>query len=342
MNLIFYLGIYFIILKWISFFVLPAKVGLERQMVYGRLLDYVLGMHGPAVFVKNGKLVARKAEEAVEEEGKARFASLALVDLASAIVVEGRSRPPKLNLPDKPLLKGELALPIRVLGPGIGFLRSGERIRGSVDLRKQFRISKGVRGYTSDGIELKTNVFVIFTLGQPSDVITVFETKEHAICAMSIDRETRKISISDKVDPADAAEIRSNIQLQKPNLDADITPDILSSNRPPFAYQADHIISAVISQPRNAKDGKLEKWTDLPAQVAVSTLLDELSRISYDELYSLESYETACYLYDTFKPEFRRKVKELGVLAYQFVQRKDGKTPQEGDILTVISLYSGM
>ena len=331
-NLIFYLGIYFIILKWISFFVLPAKAGVERQMVYGRLLDYVLGIHGPAVFVKNGKLVARKAEESVEEEGKARFASLALVDLASAIVVEGRSRPPKLALPDKPVPKGELALPIRVLGPGIGFLRSGERIRGSVDLRKQFRVAKGVRGYTSDGIELKTNVFVIFTLGQPSDVVTVFETKEHAICVMSIDRETRKISISDKIDPADAAEIRSNIQLQKPNLDNDMTPDTLSSNRPPFAYQADHIISAVISQPRNAKDGKLEKWTDLPAQVAVSTLLDELSRISYDELYSLESYETACYLYDTFKPEFRRKVKELGVLAYQFVQRKDGKTPQEGDI----------
>ncbi len=233
-NLIIYIVVYFIILKWISFFVLPAQSGLERQMVYGRLIDYVLGMHGPAVFVKNGKLVARKAEKALEEEGKARYASLALVDLASAIVVEGKSRPPKLKLPDKREPKGEHASPIRVLGPGIGFLNSGERIRGSVDLRKQFRVAKGVRGYTSDGIELKTNVNVIFTLGQPSDVITVFETKEHAICVMSIDRETRKISISDKIDPADADEIRSNIQLQKPNLDADMTADTRSSSRPPY------------------------------------------------------------------------------------------------------------
>ena len=55
-------------------------------------------------------------------------------------------------------------------------------------------------------------------------------------------------------------------------------------------------------------------------------------RLSYDQLYSLDSPEPVYYLYDTFKPEFRRKVKEMGVLSYQFVQRKDGRMPQEGDI----------
>lgn len=331
-NIVVYLGVYFITLGWISFFVLPSKTTPERQKVNDRLIQYVLGMHGPAVFVKNGKLVARKDEEAVEEEGKARYASLALVDLASAVVVESRSRPTLLNLPDRPDQKGAPPSPIRVLGPGIGFLHPGERIRGAVDLRKQFRLIKAVRGFTSDGIELQTNVNVIFTLGQPSDVITVFETREHAIKVMAIDRETRKISISDKLDPADAAEIQSNSQTQKANINTGPYTENYSSSRPPFAFQPEHAIAAVISQPRNTKDGKLEKWTDLPAQVAVSTLLDELSRISYDELYSLDSYEPACYIYDTFKPEFKRKVKELGVLAYQFVARKDGRIPQEGDI----------
>ncbi len=50
-------------------------------------------------------------------------------------------------------------------------------------------------------------------------------------------------------------------------------------------------------------------------------------RSLYDKLYSLDSPEPVYYLYDTFKPEFRRKVKEMGVLSYQFVQRKDGRMP---------------
>jgi hypothetical protein len=237
-----------------------------------------------------------------------------------------------MALPIPPDPKGEPKQPLKVLGPGIGFLHSGERIRGVVDLRKQFRLAKGVRGYTSDGIELQTNVSVIFTLGQPSEVITVFQTRELSIARMLIDRETRRISISDKLDPADVDEIKANFPRQRPTFDTGMAPDTGSSTHPPFTYQADHIISAVLSQPRNTKDGQIEKWTDLPAQVAVSILLDQLSRISYDELYSLESYEPACNLYDIFKPEFRRRVKELGVLAYQFVQRKDGKIPQPGDL----------
>jgi hypothetical protein len=104
------------------------------------------------------------------------------------------------------------------------------------------------------------------------------------------------------------------------------------ANRPLFTVDENHIIAAVISQPRNARDGKLEKWTDLPAHVVVSVLLDELSRVSYDQLYSLDRPEQECYLYDRFKPEFRRKIINLGVLSYQLVQRKDGRIPSEGDL----------
>jgi hypothetical protein len=332
-NGIVFLGCYFIILKWVSLFVLPAQNPHERQQVYERLVEYISKLHGPAVFVKNGELITRKDEEVSDESVKARFASLALVDLSSAIVLESRSLPAIINLSNRTKSPVGRHSPIRTLGPGIGFLHPGERIRGSVDLRKQFRMIKNVRGFTSDGIELETNVNVTFTLGQPPEVMTVIDTKDDGLRVMTFDRDTKKLmGIVDQIDKEDADEIYTDIQNQKPSRTYEIAFEHSSSNRPPFAFDENHIIAALISQPRNTRDGKLEKWTDLPAQVAVSVLLDEISQVSYDQLYSLDRPEQECYLYDRFKPEFKRKVINLGVLSYQFVQRKDGRVPSEGDL----------
>jgi len=334
-NIIVYLGCYFIILKWVSLFVLPAQNSHERQQVYERLIDYIFRLHGPAVFVKNGVLITRKEEQEKNEAARGWFTSLAFVDLASAIVLESRSHPALINLSKQAASPDGHHPPIRALGPGIGFLRPGERIRGSVDLRKQVRTMKKVRGFTSDGIELETNVNVIFSLGQALEVMAVIDTKGNGFRVLDIDWDTRKImGIVDRIDDADEHEIYTNTQNQKPSRANAMAFDQSSGNRPPFIFDEDHVIAAVISQPRNTRDGKLEKWTDLPAQVAVSVLLDELSRISYDDLYSLDRPGSECYLYDRFKPEFTRKVVNLGVLSYQFVQRKDGRIPSEGDLFT--------
>ncbi len=332
-NIIAYLGVYFIILKWVSLFVLPTQTPHERQQVYERLTQYIFKLHRPAVFVKNGELITRKEEELENELGRGWFASLAFVDLASAIVLESRSHPAMINLSKPAASLAGHRPPIRALGPGIGFLRPGERIRGSVDLRKQFRSIKNVRGFTSDGIELETNVNVIFALGQSPEVMTVIDTKENGLRVLTVDRETGRISaISDRIDTGDEREIFTNVQNQKPSRSNAMAFEQFSGNRPPFTFDEDHVIAAVISQPRNTRDGKLEKWTDLPAQVAVSVLLDELSRVSYDDLYSLDRSERECYLYDQFKPEFKRKMIDLGILSYQFIQRKDSRIPSEGDL----------
>ena len=335
-NLFVFLGCYFIILKWVSLFVLPAQNPHESQKVYERLTEYVFGLHGPAVFVKNGELITRKDEEYKDEGIKSRFASLALVDLASTIVLERRSLPAIINLSEDTDSTGGQTQLIRVLGPGIGFLQPGERIRASVDLRKQVRTIKGVHSFTSDGIELETDVNVVFSLGQPPEVLTVTDTKGNGLRVMTIDKKTRKITgIVDGLDDADAREIYTNIQGQKHDRTGAMAFENPTSNRPPFIFNENHIISAVISQPRNTSNGKLEKWTDLPAQAAVSVLLDELSRVSYDQLYSLDRPEPECYLYDRFKPEFKRNVIHQGVISYQFVQRKDGRFPVVGSLFNI-------
>src|SRR5574337_49781 len=46
----------------ISQFVLPVQTMAERQHVLRHFISYALGSHGPIIFVKEGKLVARKEE----------------------------------------------------------------------------------------------------------------------------------------------------------------------------------------------------------------------------------------------------------------------------------------
>jgi len=332
-NAFTYLVCYLILLRWISLFILPAQNSEQRRQVFDRLIEYIFHLHGPAVFVNNGELIARKIEKEGEESGQSWSPSLAFIDLSSAIVAARGRSPLSLDHSVINNISEEKRSLIRALGPGIGFFESGERIQGAVDLRKQFRRLAKVHGFTSDGIELETNVYTVFTLGQAPEVLTVINMVETGLCVLNIDRETRRItSISKEIDDEDLNEIKTNIKSQRPALTNEMAFERSLTNCPPFTIDENHIIAAVLSQPRNTRDGKLEKWMDLPTRVAVSVLLDELSRVSYDQLYSLDSPEQECYLYDNFKPAINRKVKNLGVLAYQFVQRKDGNPPVEGTI----------
>ena len=52
----------FLFLLWLAFFaqfVLPVKTFEERRKIFGRLIAYLTGLRGPAVFIKNGQLVER-------------------------------------------------------------------------------------------------------------------------------------------------------------------------------------------------------------------------------------------------------------------------------------------
>jgi len=329
-NAVLYVVIYSIFLWWVSLFILPAQNPSERRWVFERLIEYVFHLHGPAVFIRNGKLIARKEEVLQEETGLGRYASLAFMDLASAIVAERALAPKAVNQAGDKVPAAAHPSPIRALGPGIGFLYPGERIQGAVDLRKQSRKLDNVRGFTNDGIELETSVSIVFTLGQAADVQTVVNYKDTGLRVLTIDPDTMKISgITDDLDPDDKIAIEEHIKGQGHKRTNEKAFELPLNNRPPFNINEDRIISAVLSQPRNIRDGRLEKWADLPARVAVSVLRDELSHVSYDQLYSLDRPRQECYLYDTFKPDFRRKVKNLGVLSYQFVQRKDGNPPEK-------------
>lgn len=98
-----------------SQFVLPVLSLQERRLAFGRLFNYLLGSHGPAVFIKNGEVQHRALE--MQRRGK----GVILLDTASAAV-----------------LRNAVAF-TRPVGPGIVFTEANEYVAGIVDLHLQHK-----------------------------------------------------------------------------------------------------------------------------------------------------------------------------------------------------------
>jgi len=203
-----FFGFFFLFLIWLWLIsrqaLLPVSSIGETIQTALQLIFFIFNLHGPAVFVKDGKL------KADAEELHRRGAGVAVVDFNSAIVLEQFSWAPKYIATILGVLLDAidwfLAVlgirrpprdPVRVCGPGLIFIGSDERLQGVgdlaqefgpveeltgvVDLRRQFTLSPkqsnpgrelirtSVFAYTRDGIELTTNVWTLFTIGLEPD-----------------------------------------------------------------------------------------------------------------------------------------------------------------------------
>jgi hypothetical protein len=168
--LVFMLGL----LVWLAFFaqfVLPVRTFRERQRIFDRLISYLFGGHGPAIFIRDGKPVER------QEEKKRKGPGVIWLDSASAAVT-----------------RNETSFK-QTLGPGVHFTESGEYIASAVDLHLQnqsigpregedpFEAKKAdqteseynsiqnrrlqVSAWTRDGIEVVPNISVTFKIDAP-------------------------------------------------------------------------------------------------------------------------------------------------------------------------------
>jgi hypothetical protein len=126
-----------------SQFVLPVYTPDERLQAMDHFMHYTWGLPGPAIFVKDGQLVASPAEKERRIVGE----GVVLVDSASAAV-----------------LRTDTHL-TRAYGPGVVFTRKYEYPAETLDLRKQQR--RGVDNFkalTQDGIEVSVDISVTFML----------------------------------------------------------------------------------------------------------------------------------------------------------------------------------
>ena len=156
---------------WLAFFaqfVLPVNTLLERQKIYNRLMSYLSGWRGPAIFIRDGKQIKRRGEEKRSGPG------VLWLDSASAAVTRTASAYKQ------------------TLGPGVHFTQFREYIASTVDLHTQVQglgpresedpfakksedqsddeykqIQKRrmeVSAWTRDGIEIVPNIRVLFKI----------------------------------------------------------------------------------------------------------------------------------------------------------------------------------
>ena len=317
-----------LLLYWIAGAAFPVHNNQQIYKLVRRILRSVLG-RGSAL------LVAREGVLTGELSGADR--SVVLVDLESVIVIE--SPRPQPNTTSRSINGGisygtNQPTVARVAGPGLVFLGRGERLRDIVSMRKQVRVQKNVLGQTSDGIELKTNVSAVFTLGQPADVILVAYLGDPIsanLRVLQIDPATRKIKgMRDELDEQDKEEIHRFAQQFLYYIEPSSPLGLVLKQResPPYAIDEQRILAAVYSRARNVSDQKsVNHWTDLPAMVAAEIFHNLIARYTFDGLYMPED-PSKFPLQNELKPEFTRRMRYMGVMAYQFVQRNDGEPPE--------------
>ena len=167
-DLLLYLVLLVIWLAFFSQFVLPVQTFRDRQKIFDRLLTYIAGMHGPAIFFRDGQPIQG------ERENKKDGPGVLWLDSASAVVT-----------------RTDAAFK-NTFGPGVNFTERGEKIAGQVDLHTQthgigprerenpfaktsedqtdqaFEAIQQRRnetsGLTRDGIEVVPNINVIFKI----------------------------------------------------------------------------------------------------------------------------------------------------------------------------------
>lgn len=246
-----------LLVLWIAFFaqfVLPVRTFRDRQKIFDRLITYLSGGHGPAMFIRDGELIKREGEERQKGPG------VLWLDTASAAVTR-------------------TAVKIKqTIGPGVHFLDNGEHIAGIVDLHVQSHAigpkesdlpfdspdnydeaeykqiqerRKQVSAWTRDGIEIVPNISVSFRVdtgfpkeGQPGS------------------RFGYRVGITKKEKEKEAQDKEA---IQKAILGEGINPNI-SSDSP----------------------GHRVAWNQLPALLAVDVWREYAAKFTLDELFRPE------------------------------------------------------
>lgn len=314
---------------------LPVQGVRDIYRTAYHLFLYILRQHGPAYHIKDGKAIASKEE--LDRKGP----GVIVVDFNSAVVLEEREPSPGLSRIFKKIALSLLHIldladplqPTRVCGPGIVFTHPGERLRGSVDLRKQFRMQKKVHTYTREGIELYANVLSIFTIGQDPEpdalqVTYIGEQRPENLRVVSFSRVTesgvnylRVTDISDELDTEDAKEIHHFARVAG-HTNGAYRPYIPLPQHPPVpVFNQERVFSAVFAQARGTNEDVIT-WTDLPTQVAAGFFREILPTINYDQLYDVNN--TGKFPLYGFKRKLMLAMRNNGLLAFRLVQHRNG------------------
>ncbi|MEN4100580.1 MAG: hypothetical protein ROW52_11705, partial [Anaerolineaceae bacterium] len=302
---------------------------IEELRTAWHLLLYILRLHGMAVFVRDGQVLSSL------KELHRRGPGVAVIDFNSAAVFEEMLPPTGLDRPFRniilqTLIAAGLSDPLespRARGAGIVFTRRRERIRGAVDLRRQFRLRPDVSSYTRDGIELKANVWILFTIGQEPDVLEVSfsgDPRPENLRVIKFEqvenRLFRVVDISDDLEEKDRMEIIHFFWVD--NRHGQFSAYIpLEPLAPLPVFDANRVYAAVSSQARTAEE-QVVPWDDLPIGKAIDSYRDIMQRANYNEFFG-EHTDSPLPL-ALYKKKQRSAMINNGILAYRHVRHYTG------------------
>ena len=307
---------------------LPVETLDEVYETMSHQIMYLMRSHGPAIFVLDGKMDHSADELTRPGPG------VIVVNFNSAIVLETLvGRGGCLMAPSylvRRLMnwmnKTQPGPKSRVAGPGVVFTSGSERIRSVVDLRKQSRAANTrISAYTRDGIEVNSNVFAVFTIGQRPDVIELTyqgERREENLKIISTRRVGRnlievKTLPGEELDPVDLAEAHNYARIPNQHRDAQKYVEVERPRHEP-EFDTQRVFNAVYAQARNPQE-QVVPWTELPAQVAADLYRSLMPTHNYNDLYALDDPAGESFPIPEIRRRFRVKLRNKGLLWYRVV-----------------------
>ena len=240
LDLILLILLYQVCVFFYAQFILPIHTLEDRNKIVSRLLLHARNAHGPAIFVKNGRKVERAGESDKRGPG------VLWVDTASAVVTR------------------TFTTFKQVLGPGVHFIESNEKIASIISLHTQNK-SVGPGRDDDPFAKLKEN--------QTEEELKAYQ-ESHARC-MAVRGLTR-----------DGIEVFPNISV---TFKIDAKPAPTGKNGSHFGFNAEAVEKAAKSEGINPNTSSEEKrrveWNQLPTLIAVDLWREYLSKFTLSELF---------------------------------------------------------
>ncbi|HZU86556.1 MAG TPA: hypothetical protein VFF78_03665, partial [Anaerolineaceae bacterium] len=315
--------------------VLPVRGFSEVRRAPMYLFLHIMGWHGPQLYVENGRILSN------QEGMSPKWPGVIVLDSNSAIALEAGVRMPDLGSPMRMLVPSVLRLfgltdrreNVRVRGSGVVFTWPEEEIHAVMDLRRQFRITIGNVGYTSDGLRVHCPVWIIFTIGQNPEILDVTYNGDmvaDSLRMLTLEQlpngriQVKAIADELELDAPDRLEFHEFARrptTQRGMLPYTPRPET-TLNCPP-TFDVDRVFKASFGQA--LFQGEMLPWHDLPNRVAVDIFREELSRMNYMDMFNPDP---SIAPYSDLKRRVRLSSRNSGILACRLVRHRDGRPLQ--------------
>ncbi len=255
LDVIFFVALLIFWLAFFSQFVLPVHTAPDRQKIFDRLITYMFGGHGPAIFIRDGQLIKREGEERKKGPG------VLWLDSASAAVTRTATA-----------IK-------QTMGPGVHFIENKEFIAGTVDLHTQNH---------SVGPKESDKPFEKQKEGQSDDEFKQIQDRRKQVSALTRDgiEVVPNISVTFRVDtgfPKDG----------QPGSRFGFRTGITKKDKENEKKDKEAVRKAILGEginPTIQRDSPRHRvaWNQLPAIVAVDVWREYAAKFTLDELFKPE------------------------------------------------------